>query len=425
MFNLYSSGSSFSPLQLSGCVYRMKPTSNAVTLNGSRVLTVDDSSGTGDANKDATQAVAGKQPLYNEGDSDFAGQPSIELDESRGDCLQTGTWSTQMPATCTWFVVARITGIDSGNISFLLDGLNAARAPIYVQSPNLIRAGGTPLSTTGWGVPHTVAIVFVAGASGKLYVSDTIAAATGNSTPSVQTGLTIGAGQGLPAGFYFDGKVAEVCGWDRALGAAEVTQLLNYSRGYGLVIDGSVMPLGDSITLGSNGPPGGWRKILFDAHPRYFVGNGAFDDPSDYWHNGVPSETLASWNVNLAAYWAQARCRELWVTLGTNDIHNDMIDATTALNRLDTLLTTAEGLTNPPQVIRVASITPLTGGFASIVDSYNAGMPAVVAAHPTAVFANVGGRLSPVYLDVDNIHPNADGHTQLAQFWAEALGLAA
>lgn len=409
---------------LSGCVYRMLPTTENVTLNGSRVSAVADSSGTGDSNKNAAQATAGFQPLYSASDTDFAGQPSIEFDEARGDYLQTGTWSTAMPGTCTWFVVARHTGIDSGTISFILDGLGAARQPLYVQNPNLVAGGGSAISTTGWPYPHSEAIVLVTGASGQLYVSDTTAAASGNTGTSTQAGLTIGAGQGIPAGFFFEGKIAEIVGYNRALAAAEVAQLLGYARSrYGLVIDGNVMPLGDSITLGSNGPTGGWRKILLDAHPGIYAGHGSSNDPSGYWHNGIASTTLTSWNTNFATYWAQARCREVWLTLGTNDILGGA-SAATALTRLGTLLTTIEAVSSPPLRIRVASITPLTGGFATPASDFNAGIAGVVASHGTAVYHDIGGRLSASYLDVDNIHPTSAGHTLLAQYWAEALGLA-
>lgn len=184
-------------------------------------------------------------------------------------------------------------------------------------------------------------------------------------------------------------------------------------------------PMGDSITLGAAGDPGGWRKVFADARPGY-VGRGSQQAPTGYFHEGYSSYTIGNLQTLLTGAWGANPARELWFTAGTNDIYTGS-NAATALAAMDTFLTAAEALANPPRVIRVASITPMTalgGSLQAAIDAFNSGLPAVVATHKTARFHDVGGRLSTAYLSVDNIHPTAAGHALLAQYWAESLGLA-
>jgi lysophospholipase L1-like esterase len=402
---------------------------SSITVATGRVSELDDSSGFAfDSNRNVVQGTAGRRPLFTLNDPEFNNHASMLFDgATRDDYLVSGTFAVGLPAATTWMVVAEIDGYDSAALSFIVDGIDGVnREPIYAQAPATISGNGA-LNALGQYVPtlskRKVIIVFKAGANGRMYVSDYKPYAAGAAGNNTQAGVTIGAGQGAPATLFFVGKIVRVQAWTELSDSFIQNVLLpSASATYGLPVNNLITAilLGDSITLGSGGNPGGWRKDLFDAHP-FWTGRGSFEDPAEYFHHGVPGWKLTDMNANFAGVWAANRGEEIWVSGGTNDIFSGAT-AATALTRMNTLLTTIFGIipSSGNVIVRVASIPPLPG-FPAEVAAFNAGLPAVVAGFPLANFSDVAAGMTNADIGGDNVHPTVAGYQKMADNWFTSI----
>mgnify|MGYP001588332560 FL=1 len=418
----------FNPAQRGDIAFWYDPAGPYVTRNGSnRVSLWSDRSGTGDANKHAAQGAPGNQPLWTASDANLGGRPSLVLDNARADKLLTGTFAAPIAMPMTWLAVGYLSAFDSVAESIIVDGQSANKEnAIYWGSGVESLYGNANLGGRTVSVPYAFVRVGVFnGAASRSYSNSITSRAVGNTgTPTLEA-LSIGTNlTGGAANYDYCGSVGDIIGCAGALSEADVAQLILWAGAkYSIPIETAtaVMPLGDSITRGYNDDVyGGWRRRIMDAHPE-LVGRGTVNTPVGYRHQGISSATLVTINANISTYWVGQRSTEVWLTAGTADILNDAASAATCLTRLDTLLTTLEALPGPPTTIRVQTITPLLAPHDITVATYNAGIPAVVAGHPSAVYQDVGGRLNPSYLDVDNIHPNTAGHVLLASYWEDVL----
>ncbi len=191
----------------------------------------------------------------------------------------------------------------------------------------------------------------------------------------------------------------------------------------------SVMPLGDSITVGYNDLAGGYRRELFqklsaDGLAVDFVGsqNQGPADLRDKDHEGH-----SGWRIDQIAAqmngWANTyQPQYVLLMIGTNDIgqNNDLPGAP---GRLSALL---DQITNklPGSQVLVATLTLRTDGKDDQVVQFNNALRATVQAKLSAgrkvklveMHSALNGNDLP-----DGLHPSASGYTKMANTWYAAL----
>lgn len=214
----------FTPKSLPGLVAWYRADLGVTVATG--VSSWADQSGTGDANKNLTQATGTKQPTLNTADAAYNNQPTLSFARASVQALHSGTWSAAQAQPSTTFIV----GNDDGTATnqFYCDG-NAAATQVlgnngagnYQAYAGTTLAGGTPSSS-----PRILAAVFN-GASSSLFISAKTAVATGNAGATGLTGFTAGAA-GDSVSNTLNGKIAEIIIYSGALSAAQIAQVLTY-----------------------------------------------------------------------------------------------------------------------------------------------------------------------------------------------------
>ncbi len=194
----------------------------------------------------------------------------------------------------------------------------------------------------------------------------------------------------------------------------------------------TIMPLGDSITYGTDGvdTQGGYRTALFNALRNDggtidFVGSQSNGPASmaDRNHEGHPGWRISGIAGSINGWLDTYRPQVIALMIGTNDVvFND--DLANAPNRLSSLI---DQITNrlPNSRLLVASITPLGNtGLNAKVNTYNASIPGIVqqkvAAGKRVSFVNMNAAVlaSELY---DGTHPNPAGYAKMAAAWHTAL----
>jgi lysophospholipase L1-like esterase len=213
-----------------------------------------------------------------------------------------------------------------------------------------------------------------------------------------------------------------------------------------------IMPLGDSITRGTNDInypngdiPGGYRKKLGELLTAQgvsfdFVGEKTDNaapgmDPDHNGNNGWRTdETLAE-----LSGWLEARPHAVLLMVGTNDVVQGKPIAQAA-NNLENLIIEITS-TLPACRLHVATILPITqawqgrsaGELNANANAYNAEVRARVAAHAAAgrkvslvdmnalVVLDDPDPLLDFFQPGDGIHPGQAGYDQLGQLWFAAL----
>ncbi|MFI7430114.1 RICIN domain-containing protein [Micromonospora sp. NPDC049836] len=190
-----------------------------------------------------------------------------------------------------------------------------------------------------------------------------------------------------------------------------------------------VMPLGDSITEGTQ-VPGGYRIGLWQrlANGRYttdFVGS-QYNGPGslgDHDHEGHPGWRIDQIDANIVGWLNTYQPHSVLLHIGTNDILQNY-NVSTAPNRLSTLI---DRITNtaPTAEVFVAQLTPLANsGQESAVRTFNAAIPGIVQGK-----VNAGKHVHLVDMHsavttgdlIDGIHPTATGYDKMAAVWYAAL----
>ena len=190
-----------------------------------------------------------------------------------------------------------------------------------------------------------------------------------------------------------------------------------------------VMPLGDSITEGTQ-VPGGYRIGLWQrlANGRYtvdFVGS-QYNGPGglgDHDHEGHPGWRIDQIDASVTGWLNTYQPRTVLLHIGTNDILQNY-NVSTAPNRLSALL---DRITNtaPGADVFVAQLTPLSNsGQESAVRTFNAALPAIVQSKVNAGrrvhLVDMHSALSTADL-IDGVHPTATGYDKMAAVWYSAL----
>nr|WP_239080644.1 ricin-type beta-trefoil lectin domain protein [Actinoplanes brasiliensis] len=190
-----------------------------------------------------------------------------------------------------------------------------------------------------------------------------------------------------------------------------------------------VMPLGDSITEGTQVPGGYriglWQRLAGAGYRVDFVGTQSNGPASlgDHDHQGHPGWRIDQIDANITRWLATANPRTVLLHIGTNDILQNY-NVGSAPSRLSTLIdriTTAA----PAADVFVATIIPLANsGQEAAARTFNGAIPGIVQSK-----VNSGKRVHLVDMHaalttadlIDGVHPTAGGYDKMAAVWYAAL----
>jgi len=190
-----------------------------------------------------------------------------------------------------------------------------------------------------------------------------------------------------------------------------------------------VMPLGDSITDGTQVPGGYriglWQRVVNGGFRVDFVGS-QFNGPAnlgDHDHEGHPGWRIDQIDANIVGWMQTFTPRTVLLHIGTNDVLQNF-NLSTAPNRLSTLIDRITNLA-PAADVFVAQIIPLANPSQdSAARTFNAAIPGIVQSK-----VNAGRRVHLVDMHsalttadlIDGVHPTAGGYDKMAATWYAAL----
>ena len=190
-----------------------------------------------------------------------------------------------------------------------------------------------------------------------------------------------------------------------------------------------VMPLGDSITEGTQVPGGYriglWQRAVTAGYRVDLVGS-QFNGPAtlgDHDHEGHPGWRIDQIDANIGGWLGNTKPRTVLLHIGTNDILQNF-DVSGAPSRLSTLIDHITAAA-PSADVFVATIIPLASASQEAAGrSFNATIPGIVQAK-----VNAGKRVHLVDMHaalttadlIDGIHPTAGGYDKMAAAWYAAL----
>ncbi|GAA4949092.1 ricin-type beta-trefoil lectin domain protein [Actinoplanes utahensis] len=187
-----------------------------------------------------------------------------------------------------------------------------------------------------------------------------------------------------------------------------------------------VMPLGDSITEGTQ-VPGGYRIGLWQrtatAGYRVDLVGSQFNGPAalgDHDHEGHPGWRIDQIDANVSGWLRSTTPRTVLLHIGTNDILQNF-NVAGAPARMSTLLDRI-ATAAPSADVFVATIIPLANpGQAAAVRTFNAALPGIVRGKgPRFHLVDMHAALTTADL-IDGIHPTAGGYDKMAATWYAAL----
>ncbi|MEZ7125930.1 lectin [Nonomuraea sp. AD125B] len=190
-----------------------------------------------------------------------------------------------------------------------------------------------------------------------------------------------------------------------------------------------VMPLGDSITEGTQVPGGYriglWQRLLGGRYTVDFVGS-QFNGPAglgDHDHEGHPGWRIDQIDANIAGWLRSYTPRTVLLHIGTNDVLQNY-NLAGAPQRLSTLIDRITAGA-PNADVLVATIIPLSNaGQESAARTFNAAIPGIVQSKVSAGkrvrLVDMHSKLTTADL-IDGIHPTAGGYDKMAAAWYAAL----
>ena len=190
-----------------------------------------------------------------------------------------------------------------------------------------------------------------------------------------------------------------------------------------------VMPLGDSITEGTQVPGGYriglWQRLAAAGYRVDLVGT-QFNGPAalgDHDHEGHPGWRIDQIDANINGWLGSAAPRTVLLHIGTNDVLQNY-NLAGAPGRLSTLIDHITA-TVPAADVFVATIIPLSSASQeSAARTFNAAVPGIVQAKANAGkrvhLGDMHAALTTADL-IDGIHPTAAGYDKMAAVWYDAL----
>ncbi|MEU4420327.1 RICIN domain-containing protein [Actinoplanes sp. NPDC024001] len=187
-----------------------------------------------------------------------------------------------------------------------------------------------------------------------------------------------------------------------------------------------VMPLGDSITEGTQVPGGYriglWQRMAAAGYRVDFVGS-QFNGPAalgDHDHQGHPGWRIDQIDANITGWLRATTPRTVLLHLGTNDILQNY-NVAGAPGRLSALIDRITA-TVPSADVFVATIIPLANpGQGAAARTFNAALPGIVQSKgPRVHLVDMHAALTTADL-IDGVHPTAGGYDKMAAAWYAAL----
>jgi len=190
-----------------------------------------DQSGTGDANKNAAQAVGAIQPSL-AASAAFNNQQTFTFTGS--DKMATGAWAVALTQPFTVMLVGR----SLSNVSnyYALDNVSDPTQCAIIDSAGTLQAFTTSILAPA-NDPLLASIIFVEfnGATSNMYVNAHTAVASGAIGAAGLQGLSIGNYAG--GGAFANWDIAEIAIWSGVVSAADRTLLEAYaSARYGITV---------------------------------------------------------------------------------------------------------------------------------------------------------------------------------------------
>jgi lysophospholipase L1-like esterase len=190
-----------------------------------------------------------------------------------------------------------------------------------------------------------------------------------------------------------------------------------------------VMPLGDSITEGTQ-VPGGYRiglwQRLSGAGYRVDLVGTQFNGPAalgDHDHQGHPGWRIDQIDANVTGWLRTTNPRTVLLHIGTNDILQNY-NVSSAPSRLSTLVDHITAAV-PAADVFVATIIPLaSAGQEAAARTFNSALPGIVqskvAGGKRVHLVDMHAALTTADL-IDGVHPTAGGYDKMAVAWYAAL----
>src|SRR5690242_3810171 len=190
-----------------------------------------------------------------------------------------------------------------------------------------------------------------------------------------------------------------------------------------------VMPLGDSITDGTQVPGGYriglWQRFTSNGYRVDFVGS-QFNGPAalgDHDHEGHPGWRIDQIDASIVGWLQTTTPHTVLLHIGTNDVLQNF-NLSGAPGRLSTLIDHITA-TVPTAEVFVASIIPLANaGQEANARTFNATIPGIVQSKVNAGkhvhFVDMHAALTAADL-ADGVHPNPGGYDKMATVWFNAL----
>ncbi|MEQ0564504.1 ricin-type beta-trefoil lectin domain protein [Amycolatopsis sp. NEAU-NG30] len=190
-----------------------------------------------------------------------------------------------------------------------------------------------------------------------------------------------------------------------------------------------VMPLGDSITDGTQVPGGYriglWQRATAGGYRIDFVGSQSNGPASlgDHDHEGHPGWRIDQIDANIVSWLRATTPHTVLLHIGTNDILQNY-DVARAPDRLSGLVDKITA-TAPDAEVFVATIIPITdSGRESAARTFNAAVPGIVQRNQNAGkhvhLVDMHAALTTADL-IDGVHPTAGGYDKMAATWFAAL----
>ncbi len=190
-----------------------------------------------------------------------------------------------------------------------------------------------------------------------------------------------------------------------------------------------VMPLGDSITHGTQVPGGSrnglWQRFTTNRYTVDLVGS-QFNGPStlgDHDHEGHPGWRIDQIDANIVGWLNTFNPRTVLLHIGTNDVLQNF-NLSGAPGRLSTLIDRITN-TKPAADVFVAQIIRLSNANQdAAARTFNAAIPGIVQSKVNAGkrvhLVNMYSALTTADL-IDGVHPTASGYEKMAAVWYNAL----